>query len=237
MWHKVLELICMVLFFPLVLKCQKPSTTLQYSETTVNRATLNLKKHHFANPYQHECSLAFSFYPELHNVDIRYIEKKLRTTMAARPGFLSVIKPKHKRVYYIFINNDNKNPNTVLLNELPANARIGVIAHEYAHIIDYQSKSGLQLIGYGIKYILSKRFKKKLENTVDKITIARGLGWQVYNFSSYVFNDSSVTMEYRNYKKKFYFTPPEILKEMLHKNEVYQNLSLLFHTSAYLTAF
>lgn len=237
MWKIMFKVFCLSLILPLLVKGQKNTARYQFSKPPVDSTDSNYTDSKEENAFQFVQSSAFSYYPELKDVDIRFKEKKLKTTMAARPSFWSIFKPDKKRVYYIFINNDKDNPNTVLLNELPENAQIGVIGHEYAHILDYESKSKLELVGYGFKYLTNKKFKKNLENQIDKITIARGLGWQVYNFSSYVFNDASVTQEYKDYKKMFYFTPVEILKQMLENSEIYQNLTFLLQKSTYLSSF
>lgn len=228
----------MLMFFPLIMKGQKTPSRYHYSKPPMDSSAENNNQSLISSSnFQYVQSEAFERYPELKSVEIRFRNRKLKTTMAARPSLMSFFRSNKNRVYYIFINNDSKNPNTVLLNDLPTNAKIGVIGHEYAHILDYESKSKLQLVSYGLKYLLSKKFKRNLENRIDKITISRGLGWQVYNFSSYVFNDTTVTSDYKAYKKKFYFTPAEILKQMVQENEVYQNLSLLLDTSPYLSSF
>ncbi len=237
MWRMIFKIFCLSLIFPALIKGQKNPVRYQFSKPPVDSSTTGLKKPYAENTFIYMQEAAFAYYPELKSVDIRFKEKKLKTTMAARPGLFSIFGMKKNRVYYIFINNDKKNPNSVLLNELPTNAQVGVIGHEYAHILDYQSKRNLQLVGYGLKYIFSKKFKKNLENSIDEITISRGLGWQVYDFSSYVFNDSSVTSEYKAYKKKFYYTPSEILKQMVENSEVYKNLAFFLQKSHYISSF
>ncbi len=237
MWRMFFKIICLSFIFPVLIKGQKNPVRYQFSKPPVDSSTNELKKPYAENTFVYMQEAAFAYYPELESVNIRFKEKKLKTTMAARPSLFSVFRMKKNRVYYIYINNDKKNPNSLLLKELPSNAQVGVIGHEYAHILDYQSKSNLQLVGYGFKYVFSKKFKKKLENNIDEITISRGLGWQVYNFSSFVFNDSSVTSKYKAYKKKFYYTPSEILKQMVENSEVYKNLAFFLQKSHYISSF
>ncbi|MCK4661842.1 MAG: hypothetical protein KAT68_03170 [Bacteroidales bacterium] len=157
---------------------------------------------------------AISHYPELVNTKIIFREKKIRTTMATRPRFDFIFKKRNKRTYIIYINNSSKKINGAIISEVPFNAQVGVIGHEFAHILDFSNKNGIRILGNGIGYLF-KKFKIKLEYQTDSTTIAHGLGWQVYDFSDYILNRAEIPEKYINYKKKIYMSPNEIKKIIL----------------------
>ena len=48
------------------------------------------------------------------------------------------------------------------------------------------------------------------------MTIKRGLGWQLYNWSFYVLYESDAKLEYKEFKKTIYLEPEEI-SEIINK--------------------
>jgi len=130
--------------------------------------------------------------------------------MQCRPSIPSLYG--NFRVYTITINND-LNFKGVLLKDAPFNAQIGVIAHELAHIIDYENKDIIGIIGRGLDY-LSDKDKAKYEQTIDMITIRQGLGWQLYDWSDFVLNKSTASTDYKEFKRKIYMTPEQIEKQI-----------------------
>ncbi len=130
--------------------------------------------------------------------------------MAARPLPWSVFRKPGERQYRIFINTSSELEGA-LLSDLSFNERIGVIAHELAHVLDYERRSGGELIGYGVNYLFSKRFKADLEKKTDSLAVSRGFGWQVHAFTDHLHHCSGVSEEYLDYKKAHYYMPFDIL--------------------------
>jgi hypothetical protein len=164
---------------------------------------------------------AIGYYPELKDVNIKVRYGIIKTTMQCRPRWDLIFHKKKNRSYVIYIGNKIKKGKGILYRNLPLNAQIGVIGHELAHIIDYQSMNNLQMIQFGINYLKSKK-KREIENRTDLIAIYRGLGYQISDFSKYVFEESGASFEYLKYKMKFYFRPNQI-KEILEMNPIYSN--------------
>lgn len=162
---------------------------------------------------------AIGYYPELKKVNIKVRYGHIKTTMQCRPRWDFLFHKKKNRSYVIYIDNTTKHANGVLYNNLPLNAQIGVIGHELAHIIDYQTMNNMQIIRFGINYLKAPK-KKEIENRTDLIAIHRGLGHQIKDFSKYVFEDSNAPFEYVNYKMKYYFQPNQI-NEILSANPIY----------------
>lgn len=166
---------------------------------------------------------AIGYYPELKDVNIKVRYGNIKTTMQCRPRWDFFLQRKEKRSYIIYIGNKRKKASGVMYADLPLNAQVGVMGHELAHIIDYQSMNNIQLTRFGIDYITAKR-KKEIENRIDLIAIHRGLGYQIKDFSKYVFEESGASLKYLRYKMKFYFRPHQI-KEVLATIPLYSNIS------------
>jgi hypothetical protein len=155
--------------------------------------------------------VALSFYPELENTKIRFVLRDTRTTLAARPRLLSLFRGRSKRSYTIYIDQSVQDQQGVLLEELSFNAQVGGLGHEYAHVLDYRNRSGLNIIWLGIKYFLSRKAKASLERAIDKRTIERGLGWQALAWEHYILHQSDASESYKRYKKHIYLSTEEIL--------------------------
>ncbi|OQX79420.1 MAG: hypothetical protein B6D61_03610 [Bacteroidetes bacterium 4484_249] len=159
--------------------------------------------------YKTPILLALSYFPELDSTTVVFKENKIRTTLNTRPTMLSLIfRKREKRKYVIRINNSQKKEK-ILLNELPFNASVGILGHEYSHIIDYNNRGFFGVLKRAFSY-LSKKSKSKFEKKIDTNTINRGLGWQLYDLSDYILNKSDATEKYKKFKKRTYLTPKDI---------------------------
>jgi hypothetical protein len=155
--------------------------------------------------------IALSHYPELKSTRITFVEKNIRTTAACRPTWTFLFKSRKNRAYKIYINNDIQNMKGALLEEVPFDAQIGLIGHELGHVADYSNRSAFTIIGMAFSYLFISG-KSKIEHRVDRITIAHHLGWQLYNFEDFIFYKSTVSKEYKEYKRKVYLAPEKLKK-------------------------
>lgn len=156
--------------------------------------------------------IALSFYPELKNTSIRFEYKKISTTMCTRPQLSSAFK--NQRTYVIYINSDVSKIGGVSFCELNLVQRVGIIAHELAHIIDFENKNDFSVVKCGILYSCSPDYHVKLEKSTDEIVINKGLGKELYEFSNYVINTSQASEKYKAFKRKNYLLPEEIKQRM-----------------------
>jgi len=154
--------------------------------------------------------IALSKFPELKELRIDFVYSKIKTTMETRPTLLSVFRRKANRRYKVFVNSKEEKLKKAALKNIPFNAQVGILAHEYAHIRLYNTKNVFGLIGIGISYFVSKRFREKFEKANDREAISRGFGWQVYHFTSYILNEADISEKYRKYKERIYYTPDEL---------------------------
>lgn len=152
---------------------------------------------------------ALSRYPELISLRISIREKKLNSTMAARPTVISsLFRSKSKRRYVIYVNSDSSHASPQF-HEFTFNAQIGVLGHELAHLLKYRVQKAGSLLGDAFRY-KKENFKMKYERYTDSITVVRGLGWQCYDFATQLQNNTGVPEAYKKKKEKFYFSPREI---------------------------
>lgn len=160
-----------------------------------------------------------SYFPELDSSKIIFKTARIKTTMNARPMILSCLTTSRKNRKYVIRINENICDSIIDFYKAPFNAQIGLMGHEFCHILDYNSMSIWKLLKLSISY-KSKKGKIVLENKIDRMTIAKGLGWQVYDWSDFVLNNSNASESYKNYKRRIYLNPNEI-KEIIYSDGRY----------------
>ena len=184
----------------------------------VENETQKIKKQVVEQPYQFnafemQCLYTLSFFPELKDVCIVFKHKKIKTTMAARPRWDFIFRSKSNRVYEVVFNSDTT-ASAIHFSELPLNAQIGILGHEYCHLVDYMNRGNVDMLSFGLRYLINDKFKAKVEHNVDKLAIDKGLGWQLHDFSAYVLHDDGTPAKYKNYKRKFYLSPEDIIRSI-----------------------
>jgi hypothetical protein len=186
-----------------------------YSETLLAPKTDSLLQLYgnnktFVPSYQLASLITLRHYPQLVNTKIVFKEKSINSTMQARPKGLNILRRKGKRKYVVYINTINPK---VPLDSISFNAKVGVLGHELAHVVDYESRSVLNILGIALRYG-NKKYRAKFERATDQMTINHGLLWQSYDFSAYVFKYNQENKKYLEYKKKVYMTPEEHLLQV-----------------------
>lgn len=165
------------------------------------------KNKHFLPELELPALIALSYYDELKDIDIRFLYANTHTTMETRPKIIKMLCG-FKRVYVIRIDNNTEGEG-VLFDDIPFNARIGILAHELAHIVDYENRSKMNILHLGIAY-LNKTKRAIFEKSIDDIVVKHKLGWQLYDWSDFVLYKSRASVKYKTYKKQHYMTPTEI---------------------------
>ena len=163
------------------------------------------------NDLQLPIHIALSYFPDLTCKKIVFKSAKIATTMNARPTIGSLLfSKKENRVYVVRLNNQ-KRDSVISIQTIPFNGKIGIFGHEFCHFADYQTKSIGGVMSRGFAYLSAKK-KAKFEKQIDRNTINRGLGWQLYDFENYVFEDSNATSAYKKFKQEIYLEPSEIIE-------------------------
>lgn len=177
--------------------------------------------------------IALSCYPELENVQIVFRFREKVTPLSSRPKVFSALRKVANRTYVINISTKSIiTVSPILFSNLPFNAQIGVLGHELAHIVDYNSKNTSQLILLAFK-MFNRTFVDRFEFNTDSSCINHGLGYQLYDWSKYVRtalgikewkgaeanysleNDIPYNQRYMN---------PETIEKYIASNTIYQGL-------------
>lgn len=173
-----------------------------------------LEPHIIPDEIRKEALVALSHYPELADTPIEFKFKKhiKKSTMQAQPAFWSVFKKKGKRSYKILISEKIKIADTLYsTTDMPSEIMIGWLGHELGHIMDFKDRSGLNLIGFGIKYLTSKKYLKKAERRADFYAVSHGMEKYILETKSFILEKAGLPEKYINRIKRLYVSPEEIM--------------------------
>jgi len=152
----------------------------------------------FVDDYKAQCMKALSFYPELKDVNIEFREAGIGTTLAARPILSSFFNIDYERKYEVVFN--NADDCEVPFADLPEEGQVGILGHELAHILDYETKSFGQLLVTGCFYINAHSIRN-YERGIDRVTVERGLGEKLHQAYHYILEESQASLKYKDFKK------------------------------------
>lgn len=171
-------------------------------------------KHTYPKSVANEVKIVLSHYPELAEVAIAFkFKNKIRkSTMQAQPEFWSFFCKKSTRKYNVLISESFKIGDSIYLTEnLPSHVLIGWFAHELGHIRDYQDRSGLNLIGFGLGYLFSENAMKRAERTADAYAVAHGMETYIIATKNFILNEANFSELYKRRIRRFYLSPEEIM--------------------------
>lgn len=171
-------------------------------------------QHKIPKSIESEALKALSFYPELSecNIEIRFKRNIKKSTMQARPTFQSFFKKRSNRNYVILISETFKiSDKEFTTKDIPSNILIGWIGHELGHIMDYQNRTKLNLLSFGIKYLFSERFIVEAERAADTYAVAQGMEKYILATKNFILNHSDIAASYKDRIKKYYLSPEEIM--------------------------
>ena len=157
----------------------------------------------------HPAAVAFSHYPELDSAHIIFKYKSMKWMMAARPAPNFICKPKTDRDYFIIVNTRERMNADTLLHIMPFDAKVGIIGHELAHILDYENMSRVELLFFGVKYVVCTR---KIEKRTDMTTIEHKLGDQLLKYDEFIKDNDLVTKRYTKRRARNYLSPKTVKK-------------------------
>ena len=187
-------------------------------------------KKKFPEEIKSQVLTALSYYPQLKDTRITFRFRKRKTPLTSRPRILQVFLPKKWRAYVITISTETIESLTpILFSKLPYNAQIGVLGHEIAHIVDYKDKTSFQLISLGFK-LGNPSFTDEFEFKTDERAISFGLGFQLFNWSSFVrkslgiieWKGASQALDTGNFPEvNQRYMNPETIKNYMAKNPIY----------------
>ncbi|WP_371312038.1 hypothetical protein [Winogradskyella pacifica] len=164
---------------------------------------------------------ALAYYPQLKDTKIEFRFKKniKKSTMQARPTFGSFFKSRKNRNYVILISEKFKIADKEFLTRhIPDAIFIGWIGHELGHIMDYQNRSKLNLIWFGLKYLFSQNHIVEAERAADSFAVAHGMEDYILKTKDFILNNADITQSYKDRIKKYYLSPEEIMELVEHRD-------------------
>jgi hypothetical protein len=160
---------------------------------------------------------ALSFYPELHNTPISFgFKRSIKSSvMQAQPVFSTLLNRRKNRAYRINISALFKLTHTAIpIHHLPDAIMIGWIGHELGHIMDYESRSNIGMVGFGISYVLSSDYVKKVENIADTYAVNHGLGQYLIETKRFILDHAELPQVYKDKIARLYVSPEEITEQV-----------------------
>ena len=161
--------------------------------------------------------VALSFYPELKNTAIRFVFKQRikSSVMQAQPVFRTLLNRRKNRSYRINISAMFKLTHTAIpIHQIPDAILIGWIGHELGHIMDYENRSNLGLLGFGLSYVLSPAYVKKVERIADAYAVNHGLGHYLVETKQFILNHAELPQAYKDKIARLYVSPEEIVEKV-----------------------
>ncbi|MDO6492247.1 MULTISPECIES: hypothetical protein [unclassified Cellulophaga] len=161
-----------------------------------------------------EALIALSYYPQLKNTEIEFRFKNniKKSTMQAQPVFGSLLRSKKKRKYLVLISEKFKiSGKEFKTTNVDSDILIGWLGHELGHILDYQNRSSLNLMWFGIKYSLSDNYIKEAERAADSYAVNSGMANYILKTKKFILNNAEIDEDYKARIKKYYLSPEEIM--------------------------
>ncbi|WP_083158073.1 hypothetical protein [Allomuricauda sp. CP2A] len=173
-----------------------------------------------------EVEVALEHFPELKNIPIEFKFKKNieKSVMQAQPTFKGLFKSKENRSYRILISEKFKiTGEEYSTTSVPKDVLIGWIGHELGHVMDYQNRSGLNLVAFGFRYAFLKEYVKKAERAADSFAVLRGMADYIIKTKRFILDHADIDPLYKERIKEYYLSPDEIMEMVKEKKEMAQN--------------
>ena len=184
------------------------------------------QEHHvIPKEIENEVNKALEYYPQLDSTYIEFKFKKniKKSTMQARPTFDSFFRSKKNRRYVILISEkfkiSDKEFRTV---DIPSDIFIGWIGHELGHILDYQNRSNLNLVWFGINYLFSQNHIVEAERAADSFAVNQGMESYILKTKDFILNNADITQTYKDRIKRYYLSPEEIMELVKEREDLLQ---------------
>jgi len=170
--------------------------------------------HSIPDPIKSEVEKALTYYPKLKECKILFkFKKKIKkSTMQAQPTIDSFFRTRKNRSYQILISKKFKIADKEFsTRDIPSDIFIGWIGHELGHVMDYQRRSKLNLIWFGIKYLLFDNHIIEAEQTADRFAIEHKMEYYILKTKDFILNNAGISQTYKNRIKRYYLSAEEIM--------------------------
>lgn len=164
----------------------------------------------------------FKSYPELFEHRIVVEQRKLRkTTMRAQPLMKACFTRRACKSFRIEFSNATELDDRVSMSRVPDKVLKGWFAHELGHVMDYLHRGFLEMIWFGLRYISSRRYRKKVEHKADEIAIEHGFADEILATKKYILEHSKLPERYKRRIRKYYMSIDDV-HVLLEKMEEFQ---------------
>ncbi|MBJ7881235.1 hypothetical protein JEM65_11325 [Gelidibacter salicanalis] len=178
-------------------------------------------QHIIPNSISKEIHKALEYYPELEDthIEFRFKPNIKKSTMQARPTFGSFFRSRENRSYVILISETFKIADKQFLTtHIPSDILIGWIGHELGHIMDYTHRNKLNLMWFGIKYVLSDTHIVEAERAADTYAVQHNMEEYILKTKDFILNNADIHDAYKLRIKKYYLSPEEIMDVIEKRN-------------------
>lgn len=144
-------------------------------------------------------------YKKLHSYEITLIQEELKlSTMQAQPIINLGNLFGKKKHYKIQLAETVRDAEDLIIAEVPEDVLKGWFAHELGHIVDYEIRSNMSMVGYGLRYKFSDKFKKACEHQADSIAIEHGFHEEIIATKRYLLEHELIPEAYKAKLRKYY---------------------------------
>ena len=166
---------------------------------------------------QDAVSLALEFFPELKAVPIRFFHQPSVAPHKSCPTSQSFFRSPGKRIYDVILSARTvPEISDLCFDNLRFREQVGLVAHELAHITQYQSYGFADLIKNYLAY-LSEPKRTAIEQKVDKKVVEHGLGWELYAYAN-ARERAAIDNPVVQYLDQFHLSPEDIMHYMQNLN-------------------
>jgi len=181
--------------------------TVNLKNDSMNVEFFNIENSHIQNAFLE----VVREYEALHDFRIELVQKPVKkSTMQAQPvitlkGFFSGIK-----TYRIQVAEFVRDSDSLKVEQVPCEVLKGWFAHELGHIVDYAPYSNFGMIGFGLKYITSDKFKREAEHRADQIAIDHDFHHEILATKNFILKNELLENAYKAKILKYYMSIEEV---------------------------
>lgn len=146
-------------------------------------------------------------YHSLHNYGFELVQSELSSsTMRAQPVIDLSNLFRENRSYRLEVAEKILDSGDLYLSDLPDEVLRGWFAHELGHFVDYENHSNFGMVTYGIRYLLSDKFKREREHDADSIAIRHGFRSDLIATKRYILENDFISPAYQDQINKYYMS-------------------------------
>lgn len=162
---------------------------------------VNIEKMHIRESFLE----VLTAYDVLHAYEITLIQEELKnSTMQAQPIISLGNLFSDRKHYKVQLAKTVRDAEELIIAEVPEKVLKGWFAHELGHIVDYEIRSNISMVGYGLRYKFSGKFKKEREHQADSIAIEHGFHEEIIATKRFLLENSMIPEAYKAKLRKYY---------------------------------